>query len=212
MQCVLWDERARDILCTRNHPRTNSAVERAVAHAHAQRMRRRRRDKSALVPIGRIERTIIRLRGHSVMIDSDLADLYGVTTKRLNEQVRRNVRRFPADFMFQLTPSEAENLRSQFATSSSSSHGGRRSLPFVFTEHGAIMAATILNSARAVQTSIRVVRAFVAFRQLLESNGTLAKRLAALERRYDGQFAVVFKAIRELMSPSPRARRRIGFS
>ena len=145
------------------------------------------------------------------MLDSDLADLYGVTTKRLNEQVKRNAGRFPADFMFQMTQPETENLRSQIATSSLKAHGGRRSLPFVFTEHGAIMAATIVNSPRAIHVSIRVVRAFIGLRQLLESNVALAKRLAALERRYDGQFAVVFKAIRELMAPSPQPRRRIGF-
>jgi len=179
---------------------------------HPQNMRRRRREKPALVPISRIERTIIRLRGHSVMLDSDLADLYGVTTKRLNEQVRRNRFRFPADFMFEMTPSESEHLRSQIATSSSNRHGGRRSLPFVFTEHGAIMAATILNSSRAVQMSIRVVRAFVGLRQLLESNAALAKRLAALERKYDGHFAVVFNAIRELMPPRASPKKRIGFS
>ena len=146
------------------------------------------------------------------MLDSDLADLYGVTTKRLNEQVRRNIQRFPSDFMFQMTSPEFENLRSQIATSSRSDHGGRRSLPFVFTEHGAIMAATILNSVRAVQMSIRVVRAFVGLRQLLESNATLAKRLAALERKYDGQFSAVFTAIRELMSTRTLPKRRIGFS
>ena len=146
------------------------------------------------------------------MLDSDLADLYGVTTKRLNEQVRRNIQRFPADFMFQMTSQEFENLRSQIATSSHGNHGGRRSLPFVFTEHGAIMAATILNSVRAVQMSIRVVRAFVGLRHLLESNAAIAKKLAALERKYDGHFAAVFEAIRELMSPRTLPKRRIGFS
>lgn len=146
------------------------------------------------------------------MLDGDLASLYGVTTKRLNEQVKRNARRFPADFMFQMTSSETENLRSQIATSSSGSHGGRRTLPFVFTEHGAIMAATVLNSPRAVQVSIRVVRAFIGLRQLLESNAALARKLAALERRYDGQFAVVFRAIRELTPSRAAPRRQIGFS
>ena len=175
-------------------------------------MRRRGGGKRALVPIDKIERAIIRLRSHSVMLDSDLADLYGVTTKRLNEQVRRNIRRFPADFMFQVTSAEFENLRSQIATSSHGHHGGRRSLPFVFTEHGAIMAATILNSARAVRMSLRVVRAFVGLRQLLQSNATLARRLAALERKYDGQFTVVFTAIRELMTSRTLPKRRIGFS
>lgn len=146
------------------------------------------------------------------MLDADLAALYGVTTSRLNEQVKRNARRFPADFLFQMTQVEFDNLRSQFAISSSTAHGGRRTPPLVFTEHGAIMAATVLNSTRAIHVSIRVVRAFIGLRQLLESNTALAKRLAVLEQRSDGQFAVVFKAIRELMSPSSRPRRRIGFS
>jgi hypothetical protein len=141
------------------------------------------------------------VREHNVMLDADLADLYGITTSRLNEQVKRNARRFPDDFLFQLTQAEFDDLRSQIAISSSGAHGGRRSPPFVFTEHGAIMAATVLNSSQAIQVSIRVVRAFVGLRQLLESNARLAKKLAALERKYDGQFAVVFRAIRELMSP-----------
>jgi hypothetical protein len=145
------------------------------------------------------------------MLDSDLANLYGVSTKRLNEQVRRNARRFPSDFLFQMSESEVENLRSQIATSSSS-HGGRRSLPLVFTEHGAIMAATILNSSRAIEMSILVVRAFVALRHMLESNVLLSRRVAALERKYDGQFTVVFHAIKELMARPPRSKRRIGFS
>jgi len=146
------------------------------------------------------------------MLDADLAALYGVTTSRLNEQVKRNAQRFPADFMFQVTPSEFENLRSQIAISSFGEHGGRRTPPFAFTEHGAIMAATVLNSSRAIQVSVKVVRAFVGLRHLLESNTALARKLAALERRYDGQFAVVFQAIKELMAPVASAKRRIGFS
>ncbi len=153
----------------------------------------------------------MRVRGQNVMLDAHLAGLYGVTTWRFNEQVKRNARRFPADFMFQLTREEHANLRSQVAISSSGRHGGRRYLPFVFTEHGAIMAATVLNSPRAVQMSIVVVRAFVGLRQLLQSNAGLAKKLAVLERKYDGQFQVVFRAIRELMAPPGTSRRRIGF-
>jgi len=145
------------------------------------------------------------------MLDADLADLYGVTTKRFNEQVKRNVQRFPRDFMFQMTQEEYAGLRSQIATSSSAAQGGRRHLPFVFTEHGAIMAASVLNSARAVQVSILVVRAFVSLRQILQSNAVLAKKLAALEMKYDGQFEVVFQAIRELMTPAVGSRKRIGF-
>ncbi len=164
-----------------------------------------------MIPVGRIERTIVRLRGQNVMLDADLADLYGVTTKRFNEQVKRNVRRFPGDFMFQLTQEEDANLRSQIATSSSAAHGGRRYLPFVFTEHGAIMAASVLDSPRAVQVSILVVRAFVRLRQMLQSNAALAKKIDALETKYDGQFEVVFQAIRELMTPPATSRKRIGF-
>ena len=114
--------------------------------------------------------------------------------------------------MFQMTEVEFENLKSQIATSSQTRHGGRRSLPLVFTEHGAVMAAAGLNSSRAVQMSIRVVRAFVGLRHLLESNVALARKLASLERKYDGQFAVAFEAIRELMSARPSHNRRIGFS
>lgn len=145
------------------------------------------------------------------MLDVDLAALYGVTTKRFNEQVKRNLQRFPADFMFQLTREEHGNLRSQIATSSAAAHGGRRHLPYVFTEHGAIMAATVLNSRRAVQMSIIVVRVFVRFRHMLRSNAELARKLNALERKYDGQFDVVFEAIRELTAPAPASRKRIGF-
>jgi hypothetical protein len=167
--------------------------------------------RTVLIPVERIERTIVRLRGYNVMLDADLADLYGVTTRRFNEQVRRNARRFPGDFMFQLTREEYANLRSQIATSSSAAHGGRRHLPFAFTEHGAIMAAGVLNSLRAVQVSILVVRAFVRLRQMLQSNAALARKIQALEAKYDGQFDVVFQAIRELMTPPATPRKRIGF-
>jgi hypothetical protein len=121
-----------------------------------------------------IERRIYLIRGHKVMIDVDLADLYGVSTKRLNEQVRRNQKRFPPDFMFQLTKAEAENLRSQFATSSSP-HGGRRSLPYVFTEHGVAMLSSVLNSERAIEVNITIMRAFISLRQMLESNENLTE-------------------------------------
>ncbi len=159
----------------------------------------------------RIARTIVRLRGQNVMRDVDLAALYGVATKRLNEQVKRNHRRFPRDFMFQLTQAEYADLRSQIATSSPIIHGGRRYFPYVFTEHGAIMAASVLNSPRAVQMSIFVVRAFVGFRRMFQSNGELMKKLDELESKYDAQFEVVFQAIRELMTPTTASRKRIGF-
>jgi len=133
-----------------------------------------------LIPLERIERAILLIRGEKVMLDSDLAELYGVDTRRLNEQVRRNLNRFPRDFMFRLTPAEYKNLRSQIATSSS--HGGRRYLPYAFTEHGALMLANVLNSERAAQTSVQVVRAFVRLRQMLASNAELSRKLEALER------------------------------
>ena len=143
------------------------------------------------------------------MLDSDLAELYGVETKRLNEQVRRNPNRFPPDFMFQLTAEEWESLRSQFATLKRGEH--RKYLPYAFTEHGALMLANVLNSERAAQTSVMVVRAFVRLRQMLASNAELARKLDAMEKKYDAQFKVVFDAIRQLMSPPEPKRREIGF-
>jgi ORF6N domain-containing protein len=171
----------------------------------------RRARTAALIPVERIERRILRLRSHNVLLDADLAALYGVATKRFNEQVRRNVQRFPPDFMFRLTPEEFANLRSRIATSSARGHGGRRHAPYVFTEHGAIMAANILNSPRAIRTSIVVVRAFVRLREMLHSNADLARKLDALEMKYDAQFKVVFQAIRELMAPPAVSKKRIGF-
>lgn len=165
---------------------------------------------TAIIPLDRVERAILLVRGQKVMLDVDLAKLYRTTTKRLNQQVARNRNRFPADFMFQLTPDEWESLRSQIATSKPG-RGGRRVAPYAFTEHGAIMAANLLNSPRAVHASIQVVRAFVRLRELLASSKELAHRLDTLERKYDGQFKVVFDAIRQLMTrPQPRVP-RMGF-
>lgn len=144
------------------------------------------------------------------MLDYDLASIYGVTTARLNEQVKRNRRRFPPDFMFRLTRREVTNLISQFATSSLG-HGGRHKPPSVFTEHGAVMLASVLNSPIAVAASIQVVRAFVQLRGVLASHKELARRLDELESRYDSQFKAVFQAIRELMEPLPAPRKQIGF-
>jgi len=163
----------------------------------------------SLVPLERIERAIIVVRGEKVMLDSDLAEIYGVETKRINEQVRRNFTRFPSDFMFQLTAEEWESLRSQFATLKRGEH--RKYLPYAFTEHGALMLANVLNSERAAQTSVQVVRAFVKLRQMLASNAELARKLAAMEKKYDAQFKVVFDAIRQLMSPPEKPKREIGF-
>lgn len=168
---------------------------------------------SSLVVSPQIESRILLIRGHRVMLDSDLAQLYRVTTKRLNEQVKRNKGRFPRDFMFQLTSHEIRNLRSQFATSSSI-HGGRRFRPYAFTEHGAVMLATVLNSPIAVQASIRVVRAFVKLRELLGAQRKLALKLLELEKRlgeHDDEISSLFEAIRHLMQPPEKPGRRIGF-
>lgn len=149
------------------------------------------------------------IRGHRVMLDSDLAALYGTDTRSLNQQVRRNLDRFPEDFAFVLTAKETENLMSQTVTSS---YGGRRKPPRVFTEHGAVMLGNVLRSRVAVRASIEVARAFVRLRALIGSQRELAKRLDDLERRYDRQFRSVFDAIRALMEPGEDPpRERIGF-
>jgi hypothetical protein len=166
-----------------------------------------------LLPVDSIDRVIFPARGHKVILDSDLAALYGVETRRLNEQVRRNSERFPADFAFQLTAQEAADLKSQIATSSSG-WGGRRKLPFVFTEHGALMAASVLNSPRAVQMSLYVVRAFLKLRRWVADQSELAVKLAELERRvagHDQDLKAVVQAIRQLTTPPETPRRRIGF-
>ncbi len=173
----------------------------------------------AVLPVERIESRIVIMRGQKVMLDADLAELYGVPTKRFNEQVRRNIERFPPDFMFQLTDQEVASLRSQFATSSSATGergwGGRRYTPRAFTEHGAIMAATILNSRHAIEVSVYVVRAFVRLRELAVANKALAKKLDELERRvahHDEAITGIVKAIRELATPpEPSKKRQIGF-
>lgn len=150
------------------------------------------------------------VRGQQVILDSDLAALYGVPTFRFNEAVKRNRKRFPSDFMFRLTKKEWTVLTSQFAMSKPG-RGGRRTLPMAFTEHGALMAANILSSDRAVAMSIEVIRAFVRFRALLATHAELARKLVSLEKKYDAQFRVVFDAIRQLMAPPAKAKREIGF-
>jgi ATP-dependent Clp protease ATP-binding subunit ClpA len=166
-----------------------------------------------------ITRAILVLRGHRVLLDTELAALYGVATKRFNEQVRRNRKRFPPDFMFQLTAEEISSLRSQIAALKLGRGQHRKYLPYVFTEHGAIMAATILNSSRAVEMSVYVVRAFVQLREMLTSNKELARRFAQLETRlekkllaHDEAIAAILSAIRELMHPPVSKRRPIGFT
>ncbi len=178
-----------------------------------------------LLALETISHRIFVLRDQKVLLDSDLAALYGVDTRRLNEQVRRNQGRFPKDFIFELTREEFTHLKSQFATSSSHGHGGRRKLPLAFTEHGAIMAATVLSSPRAVEVSVYVVRAFVQLRELSLSHRDLAKRLDALEQKTESltmqhdtfsrntrtQLKQVFDALRDLMTPPDPPKRPIGF-
>lgn len=182
------------------------------------------------MPSGReietVENAIHLIRGQRVMLDSDLALIYGVSTKQLNQQLKRNANRFPVDFAFQLTAEEFTNLKSQIATSSlqakrnlrshfvTSSYGGRRYRPWVFTEHGAIMLASVLNSDVAVEASVRVVRAFVRLRELVSANAGLASKFAELERRldvHDEAIAQLFAAIRQLLAPAPVKKREIGF-
>jgi hypothetical protein len=154
------------------------------------------------------------LRGYRVILDADLAALYGVETRRLNEQVKRNEGRFPRDFAFQLTPEEVDHLKSQIATSSHQ-WGGRRKLPYVFTEHGALMAASVLNAPKAVEMSILVVRAFVRLRQILAGNRQLAAKLDELEHRvaaHDKNIVALFQAVRSLMAVPEKPARRIGFT
>jgi phage regulator Rha-like protein len=161
----------------------------------------------------RVEGRILLVRGHKVLLDSDLAELYGVRIKRLNQQVKRNAERFPPDFMFQLTPAENKILRSQIATSSQR-HGGRRYAPFAFTEHGAIMAASVLNSPRAIEMSVFVVRAFVRLREMLATNKGLAAKLGELERRlgtHDEAIQEIIAAIKELMESPAKPTKQIGF-
>jgi hypothetical protein len=165
-------------------------------------------DATRVVPAA-IAGSIVFLRGQKVLLDEDLALLYGVTTKALNQAVRRNQERFPADFTFQLTASEVEILRSQTVTSRS--WGGRRTAPYAFTEQGVAMLSSVLRSRRAVLVNVEIMRAFVRLRRMLDSDDGLGRKLDELERRYDTQFKVVFDAIRELMAPPARPRKRIGF-
>lgn len=160
------------------------------------------------LPTERIERLTLLLRGHKVILDSDLAVLYGVETKALNRALMRNRERFPADFVFQLVESEVENLRCQFGTSR---WGGRRYRPYAFTEQGVAMLSGVLHSRRAIQVNVAIMRTFVRLRQMLASNARLAQKLEELEQKYDHQFKIVFDAIRELMTQPQPKKRRIGF-
>jgi len=166
----------------------------------------------ALISSENLASPILVIRGHKVMLDSDLAALYGVETKVLNQAVRRNIERFPEDFMFRLTSDEAERLRSQSVTSKKGRGQHRKYLPHAFTEQGVAMLSSVLKSPSAIQVNIEIMRAFVRLRQMVTSNADLARKLNALERKYDGQFKIVFAAIRELTEPPIKKRsRRIGF-
>lgn len=152
---------------------------------------------------------IFLIRGQRVMLDAHLAELYGVTTGNLNKAVKRNIQRFPADFMFELTREEYAAIRFQFGILERGAHA--KYLPHVFTEQGVAMLSSVLHSDRAIQVNIEIMRTFVQLREMLLANETLARKLAALERRYDKQFKVVFDAIREIMTPTDKPRRPIGF-
>ena len=175
------------------------------------------KDRS-LIPIERIERSILLIRGQKVMVARDLAYLYGVPTKVLNQAVKRHADRFPEDFMFQLTMEEARiwwtevrggGLRSQIVTLKRGQHIKYR--PYAFTEHGILMLSSVLNSERAVQVNIEIMRTFVRLRRMLASDSELARKLGVLEKKYDAQFKIVFEAIRQLMEPPETKKRPIGF-
>ncbi len=164
----------------------------------------------AQIDILHIERSIRLIRGDKVILDEDLAELYGVETKKLIQAVKRNIERFPADFMFQLTNQEFANLRCQIGTSSQ--WGGRRTPPYAFSEQGVAMLSSVLHSPRAIQVNVEIMRTFVRLRRMLASHADLAQRLEELEQKYDAQFRVVFDAIRQLMQPETKERPKIGFT
>jgi len=172
-------------------------------------IKKKRFIETGLIPQETIESKIFLIRGKKVMLDKDLAELYDVETKQLTRQVRRNIDRFPNDFMFLLTKKEVTNLRCQFGASS---WGGRRYVPYVFTEQGVAMLSSVLNSKRAVKVSIQIMRVFVSLRRIVFTHESLRRKIEAMEKKYDGQFQIVFKAIKKLMeSPSEKPKRRIGF-
>lgn len=169
-------------------------------------------DEKQIVLSDLIEDKIFLIRGLKVMVDADLADLYGMETKSLVRAVKRNLDRFPEDFMFQLNKAEFENLRYQFGTSNR--RGGRRYLPFPFTEQGVAMLSSVLNSQKAIEVNIQIMRTFVKLREMITSHKGLARKLRDLEKKYDENFKIVFEAIRELMAPSRSPggqRKRVGF-
>ncbi len=168
-------------------------------------------DKKAVIPVERIETRIFLIRGEKVMLSTHLAELYDVEPRALIQAVKRNTERFPEDFMFQLAADEFTNLKSQIVISSWG--GTRRAAPYAFTEQGVSMLSSVLRSKRAVMVNVEIMRAFVRLRKMLASNVALARKLAALEKKYDAQFKAVFDAIRELMTPpDPKKKRPIGFA
>jgi hypothetical protein len=174
-----------------------------------RRKRRNAKTTVSVIPMEAIERRILLIRGNKVMLDRDLAALYGVPTRELKQAVRRNIERFLEDFMFILTREEFENWRSQFVISKSDRMGLRHA-PMAFTEQGVAMLSSVLNSPRAVKVNIEIMRAFVLLRQMLSTHADLARKLDALERKYDAQFKVVFDAIRQLMTPPEPKKEVIG--
>jgi hypothetical protein len=184
------------------------------------------KETSLIIPTARIQQCIYLIRKQKVMLDKDLAALYGVTTKRLNEQVKRNIDRFPPDFMFQLSNEEAKVLRSQIATSKkametgdnllkckngTSSRGGRRYLPYAFTEQGVAMLSSVLRSKRAVQVNIAIMRTFVKLRRILEDNALLRRKIESMERKYDEQFQQVFAVLKCMIAEEAKPKKPFGF-
>jgi len=167
--------------------------------------------KKDIVPVEIIENRIFLIRGKKVILDRDLAELYGVETKVLKQAVRRNLKRFPDDFMFVLSKQEFTNWRSQFVTSSSSQWGGTRYPPMAFTEQGIAMLSSVINSEMAIEVNIQIMRAFVKLREMLATHKDLSRKLESLERKSDEQFRVVFDAIRALMTEEEKPERKIGF-
>ncbi|MBI5178730.1 MAG: ORF6N domain-containing protein [Nitrospinae bacterium] len=164
-----------------------------------------------MIPLERIENRIFLLRGLKVMLSMDLAELYGVEPRVLVQAVKRNIDRFPEDFMFQLTKGESGSIRSQFVTLKGGRGHHPKYLPYAFTEQGVAMLSSVLKSKRAVKVNIEIMRAFVKLREMLASHGELSRKLNALEKKYDTQFKAVFHAIRQLMTPAEPKRKRIGF-
>lgn len=164
-----------------------------------------------LIPNERIIQKIFLIRGQKVILDSDLAVLYGVKTMVLNQAVKRNIKRFPVDFMFQLTAKEMENLISQFVISSGK-HGGTRKVPLVFTEHGVLMLSSVLKSERATQVNIQIVRTFIKLREMLSKYKDLKEKIEGIEKKYDSRFRVVFDTLKHLLKEEEKPKNKIGFS